>query len=94
MLLIGDDNTTSVALQTGFGSFPELTFFEQTALRGVSHTNAMVGFNAKYLCAENMYIGLTGNWNTCFNPYYTEEGILKDAYRNIYSVTLQLHVAF
>ena len=93
-LFLSDDNITSVSLLTGFGSFPELTFFEQTALRNVAHTNAMVGFDAQYLCAENLYLGLAGTWNTCYDPYLTSEGILKDSYRNIYALTLQLHVAF
>ena len=93
-LFLGDDNITSVSLLTGFGSFPELTFFEQTALRNVAHTNAMVGFDAQYLCAENLYLGLAGTWNTCYDPYLTSEGKLKDSYRNIYALTLQLHVAF
>ena len=93
-LFINDDNISSVSLLTGFGSFPELSFFEQTALRNLSHTNAMVGFDAQYLLTENMYVGLAGNWNTCYNPVRTADGELKDAYKNIYSLTLQLHVAF
>ena len=93
-LLINDDNLSSVSLMAGFGSFPELTFFDQTALRDLSHTNAMVGFDAQYLFTENLYLSLSGNWNTYFSPYRTLEGILVDSYRNIYSLTLQLHVAF
>ena len=93
-LFFNDDNISSVSLLTGFGSFPELAFFEQTALRNVSHTNAMVGFDAQYLCTRHLYLGLAGNWNTCYSPYRTDEGTLRASYRNIYSVTLQLHVAF
>ena len=93
-LFINDDNISSVALLTGFGSFPELTFFEQTALRTVSHTSALVGFDAQYLLTRNLYLGLSGSWNTCYNPYRSDDGTLRDAYRNIYSLTLQLHVAF
>jgi hypothetical protein len=93
-LFFNDDNISSVSLLTGFGSFPELTFFEQTALRNVSHTNAMVGFDAQYLFTRHMYVGLAGSWNTCFSPYVDSEGLLNESYRNIFSLTLQLHLAF
>ena len=93
-LFINNDNITSVSLVTGFGSFPELTFFEQTALRNVSHTNAMVGFDVQYLCTRHLCLGLAGSWNTCYNPYRQSDGTLVDSYRNIYSITLQFHLAF
>lgn len=93
-LFVNDDNITSVALVTGFGSFPELSFFDQTALRGLSHTNAMVGFDAQYLLTRHLYIGLAGSWNTSYNPYRLSDGTLTDSYRNIFSLTVQLHVAF
>jgi len=93
-LFINDDNISSVSLMAGIGSFPELNFFDQTALKELSHTNAMVGFDAQYLLTENLYLGLSGSWNTYYSPYRTLEGILVDSYRNIYSLTLQLHVAF
>ncbi|MCR4765439.1 MAG: hypothetical protein K5856_04605, partial [Bacteroidaceae bacterium] len=93
-LYINDDNISSVSIMAGIGSFPELTFFDQTALQNLSHTNAMVGIDAQYLLTENLYIGLTGNWNTYYSPYRNMQGILIDSYRNIYSLTLQLHVAF
>lgn len=93
-LFFNNDNISSISLVTGFGSFPELTFFEQTALRNVSHTNAMVGFDAQYLVSRYLYLGLAGNWNTCFSPYVDSEGYLVDSYRNIYSLTFQVHMAF
>ena len=93
-LFVNNDNITSVSLVTGFGSFPELSFFEQTALQGVSHTNAMVGFDAQYLCTRHLYLGLTGSWNTCFNPYRRSDGTLLDSYRNKYTISLQLNLAF
>lgn len=93
-LFFNDDNISSVALLAGFGSFPELTFFEQTALQGLSHTNVMVGFDAQYLLTRHLYISLSGSWNTCYNPYRLSDGTLTDSYRNIYSITAQLHVAF
>ena len=93
-LFINNDNITSVSLITSFGSFPELTFFEQTALRNVSHTNAMVGFDFQYLVSRHFCLGLAGSWNTCYNPYRDDDGVLTDSYRNIYSVTLQFHLAF
>ena len=93
-LFVNNDNISSVSLITGFGSFPELSFFEQTALRNVSHTNAMVGFDVQYLCTRHICLGLTGSWNTCFNPYRLQDGSLSDSYRNIYSIALQFHLAF
>ena len=93
-LLISNDNITSVSLITGFGSFPELSFFEQTALQNLSHTNAMVGFDVQYLCTRHLCLGLTGNWNTYFNPYRKSDGTFADSYRNIYSIALQFHLAF
>lgn len=93
-LFFNDDNISSVSLITGFGSFPELSFFEQTALRNVSHTNTMIGFDVQVLCSSSFYIGLSGSWNTCYNPYWDANGMLTDSYRNIYSITAQLHVAF
>ena len=92
--LINNDNTSCVTLLTGFGSFPELTFFEQTALRDVSHTNAMVGFDFQYLVTHQLCLGLTGTWNTCYNPYLKADGTLVDSYRNIFSLALQTHIAF
>ncbi len=91
---INNDNISSISLLTGFGSFPELTFFEQTALRDLSHTNAMVGFDLQYLCTRQLCLGLTGTWNTCYNPYRMKDGSLVDSYRNIYALTFQAHIAF
>ena len=92
--LINNDNISSLTLLSGFGSFPELTFFEQTALRDLSHTNAMVGFDFQYLCTRQLCLGLTGTWNTCYNPYRLKDGTLVDSYRNIYALTLQAHIVF
>lgn len=92
--LLNNDNTSSVTFVTGFGSFPELTFFEQTALSDVSHTNAMVGLDIQYLLTHQLCLGITGTWNTCYNPYYNTTGILVDSYRNIYTVSLQTHIVF
>ena len=93
-LFFNDDNISSVSLITGFGSFPELSFFEQTALRNVSHTNSMIGFDAQILCSSRLYVGLSGSWNTCYDPRRDANGVLTDSYRNIYTITAQLHVAF
>ncbi|MGX8690008.1 MAG: hypothetical protein ACSW76_05110 [Bacteroidaceae bacterium] len=92
--LINNDNISSVSLVCGFGSFPELSFFEQTALRDVSHTNAMLGFDIQYLLTHNLCLGLTGSWNTCYNPYRLADGSLADSYRNIFSLAIQAHIAF
>lgn len=93
-LFINDDNITSVSLLAGFGTFPELTFFEQTALHNRSRLNAMVGFDASCLLTYNCYVTIAGSWNTCYNPFRRSSDIIYDSFRNIYSFTVQLHVAF
>ena len=93
-LYVNDDNITSVSLITSLGTFPELTFFEQTALQRLSHLNAMVGFDAQYLLTRHLCIGLTGSWNTCYDPYRLSTGLTGNRYRNIYSICAQLHLAF
>ena len=93
-LLVNDDNTSSVSLITSLGTFPELTFFEQTALRRLSHLNVMVGFDAQYLLTRHICIGLTGSWNTYYDPYRITDDTMGDCYRNIYSFCTQLHLAF
>jgi len=92
--LINNDNTSSVSVITGFGSFPELSFFEQTALRDVSHTNAMVGFDIQYLLTSQLCLGITGSWNTCYNPIRLTNGSLADSYRNIFSLAFQANIVF
>ena len=92
--LFNEDNISSVTLMTGFGSFPELTFFEQSALRNLAHTNAMVGFDIQYLCSRHLCLGLTGTWNTCYIPYRQKDGSLTDSYRNIFALEFQTHIAF
>ena len=93
-LFVNDDNITSVSLITSLGTFPELTFFEQTALQRLSHLNAMVGFDVQYLLTRHLCVGITGSWNTCYDPYRLNDGSTANRYRNIYSICVQLHLAF
>jgi hypothetical protein len=93
-LFVNDDNVSSVSLITSLGTFPELTFFEQTALQRLSHMNAMVGFDVQYLLTRHLCLGLTGSWNTCYDPYRLDDGTMASHYRNIYSFCAQLHLAF
>ena len=93
-LFVNDDNISSVSLLASLGTFPELTFFEQTALQRFSHMNAMVGFDAQYLLTRHLYVGLSGSWNTCYDPYRLGNGTMISHYRNIYSFCVQLHLAF
>lgn len=93
-VFINDDNISSVGLLAGFGSFPELNFFDQTALTSISHTNAMVGIEGMYLLTNNFAISLNGNWNTYYNPLLIPGGGFRDAYRNVFSFNIGLHVAF
>ena len=93
-IFINEDNISSVGLMAGFGSFPELTFFDQASLRNVAHTNAMVGVDFTYLITHNFFLGLTGSWNTFYNPIRLPDGSLLSSARNIYTVNLSLHLAF
>lgn len=93
-LFVNDDNVSSVSLLASLGTFPELTFFEQTALQRLSHLNAMVGFDAQYLLTRHFSLGFTGSWNTYYDPYRLPDGSMGNRYRNIYSLCLQLHLAF
>lgn len=93
-LFVNDDNVSSVSLLTSLGTFPELTFFEQTALQRLSHLNAMVGFDVQFLLTRHLSLGLTGSWNTYYDPRRLEDGTMTDHYRNIYSICAQLHLAF
>ena len=94
-LFFNDDNISSVMLMAGFGSFPEMTFFDQMGLRQFTKTNAMVGVDVQYLFSSHFHMGLTGTWNTCYNPFRNEvEATFYDSYRNIYSITVQFHIAF
>lgn len=93
-VFINDDNISSVGLLAGFGSFPELNFFDQSALTSISHTNAMVGVEGMYLLTNNFAISLNGNWNTYYNPLMIPGEGFRDAYRNVFSFNFGLHVAF
>lgn len=94
-VFINNDNVSSVGLLAGFGSFPELTFFDQTALTTLSHTNAMVGLEGMYLLTNNFAITINGNWNTYYYPVrlHVNEPMV-DSYRNVFSINVGLHVAF
>lgn len=94
-VFVNNDNISSVGLLAGFGSFPELAFFDQTALNTLSHTNAMVGIEGMYLITNNFAITLNGNWNTYYYPVrlHIDEPLV-DSYRNVFSINVGLHVAF
>lgn len=94
-IFVNNDNVSSVGLLAGFGSFPELTFFDQTALTALSHTNAMVGIEGMYLITNNFAVTLNGNWNTYYYPVrlHLDEPLV-DSYRNVFSINVGLHVAF
>lgn len=91
---INEDGVSSVGASAGFGSFPELTFFDQTTMNGVTNMNAMVGVDGTYLITKNFFISLAATWNTYYNPVFVDGGYPRDSYRNIYSINLGLHIAF
>lgn len=91
---VNEDGVSAVAGTVGFGSFPELSFFDQSTMNGITNMNAMVGIDGTYLLTKNLSVNLGAAWNTYYNPVFNEEGYAVDSYRNIYSITLSLQVAF
>lgn len=91
---VKDDAVSAISALVGIGSFPELTFFDQLTMNGISNMNAMVGVNATLLITKNLILGLTGTWNTFYDPKFNEEGQAYDSYRNIYSVNGNLQICF
>lgn len=93
-VFINEDNISSVSAIIGFGSFPELTYFDQTTMNGITNMNAMVGVEGLYLLTKNLYVGLSGTWNTYYNPTFSTEGYAVESYRNVYTINASLHLAF
>lgn len=92
-LFINEDNISSVSIMASFGTFPELAFYDQAAINSSARNNATLGVEGQILLTKNMYFGISGVWNTFYNPQKTDYGILR-TYRNVYVLTGQLHVAF
>ena len=93
-VFINEDNISSVGITTGFGSFPELTFFDQNIMNGISNLNTFVGIEGNYLLTKNLFVSLGGYWNTYYNPAFLPAGYAVASYRNIYSFNLGVHLAF
>lgn len=91
---INDDGVSSVSALAGVGSFPELDFFDEMVMNGISNMNGMVGADFNYLLTKNLILGVAGAWNTYYNPEFNAAGMPVDSYRNIYSITGYLQVCF
>ena len=91
-MLFTDDGVTSITLMGGFGSFPEINLFDLAAAQCFTNTNTMVALDAQVLLAKNLALGLTGTWYTNYNPTVIYN-VLTTYYRNLFSLSLQLHVA-
>lgn len=91
---INDDAVSAISALVGVGSFPELTFFDQLTMNGISNMNAMVGVEATFLVTKNLILGINGSWNTFYDPKFTEEGYPVDSYRNIYSISGNVQICF
>lgn len=91
---VNHDRVSSVNLAVGAGTFPELSFFDQTALQGLSYINAMLSAGVKYLITEHWCIDITGTWNTYYDPVIEGHGSVSGTSRNIYSIDIHLQVAF
>ena len=91
---INEDNISSVGAMIGFGSFPELTYFDMSTMNGITNMNGMVGVDFTYLITKNLFIGISGAWNTYYNPEFMNDGYAVASYRNIYSVNASLHISF
>lgn len=91
---VKDDGVTAVSSTIGIGSFPELTFFDQTTMNGITNRNAMVGVEGNILLTKNLILTLNGQWNTYYSPTFNGQGQAQESYRNIYSVAASLHIVF
>ena len=91
---IKDDAVSAISGLVGVGSFPELTFFDQLTMNGISNMNAMVGINGTFLLTKNLIVGLTGTWNTFYDPKFNAEGEAYDSYRNIYTISGNVQICF
>ena len=91
---INEDGVSSISALAGVGSFPELNFFDDMVMNGISNMNGMVGVDFNYLLTKNLILGVAGNWNTYYNPEFNNEGRPVDSYRNIYSITGYVQVCF
>lgn len=93
-VFVNNDNISSVGALIGVGSFPELTFFDQATMNGISNMNATLGLEGIYLLTKNLFISLNGTWNTYYNPIFDESGEAVESYKNVYMINLGLHIAF
>ena len=91
---VNEDGVSAVGATIGFGSFPELEFFDQTTMNGITNMNAMVGVDGTILLTKNLFITIAGTWNTYYNPIINNDGSARESYRNIYTVNAGLHLAF
>ena len=91
---VKDDAVTSISVLAGVGSFPEIEFFDQFTMNGITNMNANVGIASAILLTKNLIFTIAGNWNTYYSPRFTNEGNAVDSYRNIYSVTGGLNIVF
>lgn len=93
-LFINEDNVSAVSILAGFGTFPELNFFDQTALSSISHSNASIGAEFIYLFTKHMSFSVNFNWNTDYNPKQVNDGSFINSYRNIFSLFVGIQTAF
>lgn len=93
-LFINEDNVSAVSILAGFGTFPELNFFDQTALSSISHSNASIGAEFVYLFTKHMSFSVNFNWNTDYNPRRIPDGTFINSYRNIFTAFIGIQTAF
>lgn len=91
---VKEDAVSAISALVGIGSFPELTFFDQFTMNGISNMNAMVGIDGTFLLTKNLILSVTGNWNTFYDPKFDAEGKAYDSYRNIYTVMATFQICF
>lgn len=93
-LFINEDNVSAVSLFAGFGTFPELNFFDKTALSHIPHSNASIGAEFVYLFTKHLAFSLNFNWNTNYNQKLIKNEYLINSYRNVFSLFAGIHTAF
>lgn len=88
-----DDGVSSASVIVGFGSFPELNFFDMVPLEEIPHTNVNIGFNLTWLLSEHLSIGGYLDWYTYYDMHRSESAF-SSSIRNIYNVGAMLKANF
>lgn len=90
---VNNDHVSSVALSVNVGSFPELTFYEQTVMPNIYQLSAMLSGGIKYLITQRWVLEVTGTWNTYYD-YRPQTDVFTGSSRNIFGIDVRSQVLF